>query len=99
HPSLPNRGRGDFRTESRNFKGIWIPASAGMTARGEQLIRRTSGTGFCCNANVDTQRVGSVYENCQVSRHMLGQEDNQFMFARIAHVAIYTESYEKMAGF
>ena len=30
---------------------------------------------------------------------MLGQEDNQFMFARIAHVAIYTESYEKMAGF
>src|SRR5215813_12128571 len=28
----------------------------------------------------------------------LGKED-QFMFARIAHVAIYTESYEKMATF
>ena len=30
---------------------------------------------------------------------MLGKEDYQIMFARIAHVAIYTESYEKMAGF
>jgi len=30
--------------ESRHFKGTWIPGSAGMTARRDQLIRRTSGT-------------------------------------------------------